>query len=250
MMVPPLVYPPLVVVLRDGTRIIPEVEEPEQALPKPRMGRLKHRVIDRAVAEIQVLSTVSLRELGVIRSDEGTTFVQLIDDEMTRDYRTGYEQAPVRLEAYGLGRGKSESGGARRVLGFMIESLLEGARNGEYSPSWLRITPYDLSFGIASIINESRAPLQWPGPPLLKVFPGNETRVGRSIGIGGSLVRDVLSALGSGPTLSTWTDGNTTMDLFTTILYPGELEDFRPTVMVHSWADLEWSSARNGSHLR
>ena len=52
MMVPPLVYPPLVVVLRDGTRIIPEVEEPNQALPKPRMGRLKHRVIDRAVAEI------------------------------------------------------------------------------------------------------------------------------------------------------------------------------------------------------
>ena len=243
MMVPPLVYPPLVVVLRDGTRIIPEVEEPEQALPKPRLGRLKHRVIDRAVAEIQVLSTVSLRELGVIRSDEGTTFVQLIDDEMTRDYRTGYEQAPVRLEAYGLGRGKSESGGARRVLGFMIESLLEGPRNGRYLPTWLRITPAnDPQFWGSAKISPGQATLEWPGSPALKFFKASDQARGWSIGVGGPLAREILSALGDRPTLSTWTDGTTTMDLFVTILYPGEFEDYRPSVMIDNGQILGLSS--------
>ena len=244
MMVPPLVYPPLVVVLQDGTRILPEVEKPNETLPKVRMGNLRFRVIDRAVAEIEVLSTVSLDGLEWARTDDGTTVVQLYGGETTRDRRTGDDHAPIRLEAYGLGRAESESGSARRALGFMIGSLLEGARNGEYSPAWLRITPTDdLSFGIAPIINESRAPLQWPGPPLLKVFPGNETRVGRSIGIGGSLFGTCCRP-SEWAHLVSWTDGNTTMDLFTTILYPGELEDFRPTVMVDNWADLEWSSAR------
>ena len=247
MMVPPLVYPPLVVVLQDGTRILPEVEEPNEGLPKPRMGNLRHRVIDRAVAEIEVLSTVSLDGFGVVRTDQGTTVVQLVGDERTRDCRTGDDQTPVQLEAYGLRRAELESDGARRALGFMIESLLEGARKGEYSPSWLRITPADdLPFENAPVISAGQVPLQWPGPPLLKVFSGFETRAGRSIGIGGSLVRDVLSALGSRPTLSTWTDGTTTKDLFTTILYPGELEDFVPPIMIENWADLERSAARNG----
>lgn len=238
MMLPPLVYPPWVVVLKDGTRILPEVEEPNEALPKPHMGKLRRRVIERAVAEIQVLSTVSLGGFGVVRTDQGTTVVQLVDDEASGNYLSSDNEASVRLNAYGLGRGESESGGARRVLGFMVESLLEGPRNGEYSPRWLRITPAaDPLSWRSPKISLGQAALEWPGPPLLKFFPAPDRARGRSIGVGGSLMQEIASALGDRPTLSTWTDGTTTMDLFVTILYPGEFEDYRPAVMIDNWGD-------------
>jgi hypothetical protein len=229
MMTQPLVYPPLVVVMRDGSRIIAEVEEPNEALPRPRMGTPRHRVINRAVAEIQVLSEVSLEGWQFL-SDQGTTVVQLTDDD---------PQESVRLEAYGLRRAKNEIGGARRLLGLMIESLLKGPPNDEYLPSWLRITTADdmKSWGMPSV-SAGQTPLDWPGPPLLQFFPARDRAGERSLGVGGSIVQEVLSALGNRHTLSTWTDGTTTMDLFITILYPGEV-DFVPPTMIKSWAGFD-----------
>ena len=152
---------------------------------------------------------------------------------MTRDYRTGDE--PDTSPARSLRAETREIRNGRCPPPSWIHDRVAArrSRNDEYSPSWLRITPANdpPSWGSAKI-SPGQAALEWPGPPPLKSFPAH----GPSPGVehwcwGIACPRNPLSA-GDRPTLSTWTDGTTTMDLFVTILYPGEFEDFMPSMMI------------------
>ena len=149
-MMPPLADPPTLVVLRDGSGIVPP-ERPHRGDTEPfatgRIGKINRRVIERAEAEIVLLQRARFSSLMPQMTDLGSTSVR---------YRP-LDGEPINLEAYGLERAYRWEPD-RAVLWFMIDSLVRGVGRGRpYVPDRLRISVVEQEAADAG------APLRWPG---------------------------------------------------------------------------------------